>query len=108
MKQEEERCCGACCWFYAEDTDGWGFCARRKGDITEYMHCDDLCNDANDDDTDNFVSRQEMRHHMAVLLQDRRCMHDCNVRAIRKPVDSIERGKAIEFAYKYMKVFSKL
>ena len=105
---KEERCCGACCWFYAEDTDGWGFCAKRKGCVTDYMHCSDLCTDIGDDDTDNFVSRQEMRHYMAVLLQHRRCMHDCNVRAIRKPVDSIERGKAIEFAYKYMKVFSKL
>lgn len=105
---KEDRCCGACCWFYAEDTDGWGFCARRKGDITEYMHCDDLCNDANDDDTDNFVSHQEMRHHMAVLLQTNRYRRDDNVPSVYRMPNPKEIGKAIDFAYEYMKIFSEL
>ena len=110
LLKDKENYCGECCWFYGEMTDGEGFCAELKGAWTDMMRCNMSCCALREGKEGNyaFVSRQEMRHHMAVLLQDRRCMHDCNVMAIRKPVDSIERGKAIEFAYKYMKVFSKL
>lgn len=100
LLKDKDKYCGECCWFYGEDTYGYGFCPFRFADMHE---CGQKC-----EVPEKYVSRKEMRHHMAVLLQDRRCMHDCNVRALRKPVDSIERGKAIEFAYKYMKVFSKL
>ena len=101
--KEEKKWCGECCWFCFETTDGEGQCVEVGDDGYPMMmtRCDSKA-------CKKFVSRQEMRHHMAVLLQDRRYMHDCNVKAIRKPVDSVERGKAIEFAYKYMKVFSNL
>ena len=100
--EQEEKYCGNCCWFYGEMTDGEGFCAAIPAwsDMFEHRCENSACA--------KYVSRQEMRHHMAVLLQHRRCMHDCNVRAIRKPVDAIELGKAEDFAYKYMKNFSKL
>lgn len=97
--KKEEKCCGNCCWFYAEDTDGWGFCACQKNREIDMEHCSDMCED-------DFVSREEMRHHMAVLLQDIRW--DKYTDFIRYSVDGDEATKAKEFAYKYIKTFSKL
>jgi hypothetical protein len=51
------------------------------------------------------VSRQEMRHHMAVLIQFNR--HLKRGWMYRCPMMR-EVWAAQEFAYKYMKVFSKL
>ena len=101
--KEEEKLCGECCWFCFETTDGDGQCVEVGDDGYSMMmtRCDSKA-------CEKFVGIKDMRHHMAVLLQHRRCMHDCNVRTIRKPVDAIELGKAEDFAYKYMKVFSKL
>lgn len=102
--KEEEKCCGNCCWFYAEDTDGWGFCACQKNRVIDMEHCSDMCED-------DFVSREEMRHHMAVLLQaDRwyRATHDEENGALRYMPDPIDYRVALAFAYQYMKVFSKL
>jgi len=102
----EERCCGNCAWFYGEMTDGDGFCACLKGSV-EFVNCADMC----DMREDHFVSRQEMRHYMAVLLQAERwysAINDpknYNVVYVPNPA---EYRKAIMFAYKYMKVFSKL
>ncbi len=73
-----------------------------KMDVCDSMHCSDLCT------TDEYVSREEMRHHMAVLLQANRYRRDDNVPAIYKMPNPTELGKAIDFAIKYMKVFSKL
>ena len=70
MKQEEEKCCGGCCWFHSEDTDGWGFCIKQKGMDTDIMNCSDLCT------TDGYVSREQMRHYLAVLLQANRYRRD--------------------------------
>ena len=96
---EEERCCGNCCWFYGEMTDGEGICAVC--DILENgVCCSDGCK------TDGFVSRQEMRHHMAVLLQDIRWDEDQDF--IHYAPDGDEATKAKKFAYKYMKTFSEL
>ena len=100
---EEERCCGNCCWFCFEDTDGWGQCMVQDIE-TNSMHCSDMCED-------NFVSRQEMRHHMVVLLKEKRWQkHTEGWRngEIYFPPRSKEILKAIDFAYKYMKVFGKL
>ena len=54
------------------------------------------------------ISRKEMRHHMAVLLQANRYRRDDNVPAIYRMPDPKELGRAIDFAYKYMKVFIEL
>lgn len=97
MKQEEEKCCGNCCWFYGEMTDGEGFCALRDPSINE-TRCDFLCA------YELHVSRQEMRHHMAVLLQYHMADEDMNHRF----PGGEELEKAVVFAYKYMKVFSEL
>ena len=104
MEKETEKCCGNCCWFYGEMTDGEGFCALRDPLINE-TRCDFLCA------YELYVSRQEMRHHMAVLLQaDRwyRATHDEENYDLRYMPDPIDYRVALAFAYKYMKVFSEL
>ena len=101
MKQnEEEKCCGSCCWFYAECTDGWGQCIRQNLDA-DSMHCSDMCED-------DYVSRQDMRHHMAVLLQHNRWRRSDEVPNHCRMVNPTELGRSIDFAVKYMKVFSNL
>lgn len=100
MEKEAEKCCGNCCWFYAEDTDGWGFCACQKNRDIDMEHCSDMCED-------DFVSREEMRHHMAVLLQYHRWLSDYSGE-IRKSPNKVGVMDATWFAYKYFKMFSKL
>ena len=97
MKEEEEKCCGNCCWFYGEMIDGDGFCIMQKGEIDDVMYCCSKC-------CDLFVSRQEMRHHMYVLLAVKYWFdgnHHHNV-------SPHEMHEAMAFAYKYMKTFSEL
>lgn len=93
---EEERCCGNCCWFYAEDTDGYGLCPLA---LMESKRCDEPCTNG------EFVSKEEMRHHMAVLLQSVRFHNDPELRHVPAAKDCED---AYRFAYKYMKTFSKL
>ena len=96
----EERCCGNCCWFYAEDTYGYGACPFR---FAEIQRCSDKCLI-----TEKYVSRAEMRHHMAVLLQWERYMSDRSELTLYRAPSLADRNKAMKFAYKYMKVFSEL
>lgn len=100
MKDKEDKCCGVCCWFYAEDTYGFGCCPFHFGEVRE---CGNEC-----DVPLEFVSRKQMRHYMAVLLQANRYRRDPNVPAIHKMPRPTELGKAIDFAVKYMKIFSEL
>lgn len=105
MKEEEEKCCGNCCWFAFECTDGDGTCFSNEN---EYLDSARWCSDP---PCKGYVSRQEMRHHMAVLLQaDRwyRATHDEENSALRYMPDPIDYRVALAFAYKYMKTFSKL
>lgn len=51
---------------------------------------------------------REMRHHMAVLLQANRYRRDDSVPAIYRMPDPKELGRAIDFAYRFIKVFSEL
>ena len=97
--KDEEKCCGGCCWFYGEMTCGYGFCAHTP--FTEFLPCDGKCRVQSE-----FISREEMRHHMAVLLQDIRWNEDTEF--IRYSPDGDEATKAKKFAYKYIKTFSKL
>ena len=106
MKEKEERCCGNCCWFYGEMTDGDGFCAEAKDTFSDYTNCSKPCHVLIEGKVGHyaFVPHREMRHHMAVLLQYHRADEDMNYRF--PGGDSLE--EAVVFAYKYMKVFSKL
>ena len=102
MKEEEEKCCGDCCWFAFECTDGDGTCFSNEN---EYLDSARWCSDP---PCKGYVSRQEMRHHMAVLIQANRYRRDQNVPSIYRMPNPTELGKAIDFACKYMKVFSEL
>lgn len=103
MKKEEEKCCGNCCWFCFECTDGDGQCVEVGDD--GYPMMSTFCNS---EACGRYISRQQMRHHMAVLLQANRYRRDDNVPAIYRMPNPTELGKAIDFSVKYMKVFSKL
>lgn len=107
MKQEEEKSCGRCCWFYCEQTDGQGFCIQQKGEVDDTMFCSDCCSEVFDGD-EKFVSREQMRHYQAVLLQANRYRRDQHVPPLYRMPDPKELGKAIDFAVKYIKVFSNL
>jgi len=102
MSSKEEKCCGSCCWFQFEETEGWGLCPHQNKPIGGCMHCSDLCT------TDEWVSEEEKRHHMAVLLQANRYRRDNNVPAIYRMPNPKDLGLAIDFAVQYMKVFSTL
>lgn len=66
------------------------------------MHCSDLCT------TDEYVSKEEKRHHMAVLLQANRYRRDRHVPAIYRMPNPKELGEAIDFAYSYMKIYGNI
>ena len=74
IEDKEEKCCGYCCWFYAEDTYGYGGCPFQFAEIKK---CDQQCNE-----TKHFVSKKQMRHYQAVLLQANRYRRDNNVPSI--------------------------
>ena len=94
---EKEKCCGNCCWFYAEDTYGYGACPFRFG---ECVVCDSSCRSK-----DDYVSKKQMRHYMAVLVKRFRYLENMVDNNPPYLVDDIEAEK---FAYKYMKVFGNL
>ena len=97
MKDKEGKYCGECCWFYGEDTWGYGSCPFR---FAELQQCSDKC-----PITEKYVSKEDMRHYQAVLLQANRYRRDSSI--YRMP-DPKELGKAIDFAYRFIKVFSEL
>lgn len=97
---ELEKCCGNCCWFYGEDIDGDGFCAKAI-----YTSCYDKCY-AEEGGELCFVSRREMRHKMAVLLQVSRFYEQGAKK--RYIVGKNDLLFAAKFAYEYMKIFSEL
>lgn len=101
MKQEEKYC-GNCCWFCFECTDGEGQCAEvdNEGYPMMMTHCGSKA-------CERFISRQQMRHHMAVLLQFSRWINSPIGVNIKHP-DFKDIDKAQILACKYMKVFGKL
>ncbi len=99
-EKKREKFCGECCWFYAEDTYGYGCCPYR---FAEVKQCDEKC-----DVPANYVSKGDMRHYMAVLTQLNRCRRDLHDPAIYKKPLPVEIGKAIDFAIRYIKIFSNL
>lgn len=93
---EEEHCCGACCHFEHEDTEGWGVCPFLDAPIGEPMHCSDLCT------ADRFVSVEAKRHHLAMLRKCQRCLSENNW--TKHDLDVKEVCKAIEFVVDYAKI----
>lgn len=67
------------------------------------MFCSDIC-----ELEDDYVSRKEMRHHMAVFLQWERYNKTPRHQLICRVPSNSDMDEAMKFAYKYMKVFSKL
>lgn len=97
--ENSETCCGFCCWFHSQ-SDRYGQCRFRPG---EAVRCDECCTADG-----NYVSRQTMRHYLAVLLQANRYRRDNNVPSCYKMPRPTEIGEAIDFAYKYIKTYSAL
>ena len=97
--KKEDKCCGLCAWFYAEDTYGCGVCPHE---FAELKACEMCCTN------EHFVSREQMRHYMAVLMQANRYRRDDHVPAIYRMPNPKELGEAIDFAVEYMKIFSQL
>ena len=100
LLRDKDKFCGECCWFYGEDTWGYGSCPFR---FAELQRCSDKCMI-----TDKYVSKEDMRHYMAVLLQANRYRRDQNVPSIYKMPDPKEIGKAIDFCINYIKTFMEL
>ncbi len=95
---KESKYCGDCCYFCFEQTDGEGQCAAEAKALLPFVKCNKpACN--------MHVSRKEMRHHMAVLLQGIRSA--TSNYGLRKRPSDLEIIKASLFAYKYMKCFKK-
>lgn len=97
--KQKEKCCGACCWMIGEDTYGNGMCAKI---FAEMVKCEDKCHE------DHFMSKEQARHYLAVLIQHNRWRRDNNVPNYHKMVNPTELGKAIDFAIKYIKTFMEL
>ena len=99
MKQQEENCCGNCCWMIGEDTNGMGMCAKI---FAEMVNCGDQCHG------DQFFAKDKARHYVAVLIQANRYRRDTHVPAIYRMVNQKEFGRAIDFATEYIKTFMEL
>lgn len=89
-------CCGNCCWFFGESTDGDGNCIKHY--LDQMPNCADVA-------CEEYTGREEMRHHLAVLTRLLRWTRD---KEHRHPVSWEDIMKAIEFAIEYIKTFNKL
>ena len=104
-KENEKNCCGSCCWFYGELTDGWGQCMRQ--DICDSMHCSDLCT------TYKYISKEKLRHSAAVLAQYRRFQRALtldrgnSISGVLVPFDGDKISEAIEIITRYVNVITK-
>ena len=96
LLKDKDKYCGECCWFYGEDTFGYGLCPLA---LMEQKRCDEPCTNG------RFVSREDMRHYQAVLLQFGRYMKDSFIHKMPKQIEVV---RAIDFAYDFIKVFSEL
>lgn len=101
MAKKKEQYCGNCAWFYAEDTYGFGGCTHQ---FAVTRKCEYKCN------VDKFVSREEMRHHLAVLTQIKRILRYQEVgeyTRVNVPPRK-DQKKALDFVVEYVKTYSKL
>lgn len=99
-EMKESECCGSCCWLMGEDSYGYGTCPFR---FAVLKRCDEECSVP-----EKYVSRRMMRHYLAVLLQANRYRRDGHVPAWHRMPQPTELGKAIDFAYLYIKTMSGL
>jgi len=98
--KNEDKCCGNCCWFYGEDTYGYGSCPFVFGDL---QRCDKPCRKE-----EEFVSKKEMRHHLTVLKQHNRWRRSNEVPNHCRMVNPTELGKAIDFVVHCVEVRNEL
>ena len=93
-----EQCCGSCCHFKYEDTDGWGLCPKlAKKDGVGVMHCSDLCT------CGGYASEEFKRHQMAVLRKCQRCLKS-NI-GTEHALDVDDVCFAIDFLIDYAKLY---
>ena len=98
-KEKEARCCGDCCWFAYEDIDGFGCCMMAPINACERNCGDDCC--------EEYISKAEKRHLIAVLQHHNLWRRDGNVPNARRMDSPEEIGKAIDFAVKYIKIMGQ-
>ena len=79
----------------------YGMCSSVF-DEDEPYECEDECHN------DKFVSREEMRHHLAVLMLYQRWRRSDQPTGFYKMPDPKEVGKAVDFACLIIRAFSKL
>ena len=94
-------CCGACCWFCFECTEGDGQCVNTKkgGYPMQCTRCDSKA-------CKRYISRDTMQHYQDILEQYNKARRD-NDGKFEYP-DPVEVGKALDFSIKYMQIFGKL
>jgi hypothetical protein len=97
--KECKHCCGDCCWFKHESTDGWGMCYENND--YEPVYCGAMS-------CDKYISVVEMRHHLAILMLHNRLRRSNEPTGFYKMQDPKEIGLAIDFAIKYIKTFMEL
>lgn len=102
MTKKTEHYCGECCWFFAECTDGNGMCAKHYWDVHS------ACKTCGTDACENFISREDKRHYMAVLTQHNRWRRSDEVPNHCRMVNPTELGKAIDFVLNYIKTYDKI
>lgn len=93
-----EHCCGDCCHFMFEESDGWGVCPYLDWPVGSPMHCSDLCT------AGKYVPEGVKRHYLAVLLQANRYRRDQHVPSIYRMPDQKEFVDAIDFIVDYAKI----
>ena len=101
--KECEHCCGDCCWFKYESTDGWGMCMKANELELQWdkKHCSGVS-------CKMYISVAEMRHHLATLMLHNRWRRSIEPTGFYKMQDPKEIGLAIDFAIKYIKTFMEL
>lgn len=93
-----EQCCGSCCHFKYEDTDGWGLCPKlAKKDGVGASRCSDLCT------CGGYASEEFKRHQMAVLRKCQRCLKS-NI-GTEHALDVDDVCFAIDFLIDYAKLY---
>ena len=107
MSTTNHNYCGECCWFKHEDTDGWGICYGNESGIGYHID-DEFFPRCEQTACSKYVSNEVQRHYQAVLLQANRYRRDDHVPSIYRMPDPRELGKAIDFAYEFIRIFSKL
>lgn len=100
-REEEEKCCGACCYMIGEDCYGYGFCAMCE----KRVRCSDKCDRCNGD---YFISREDMERAAEVLEAHNKWRRDDNVPNSQPMQDPKELGKAIDLAVDYIKTYMEL